>query len=136
MLRRRLGLTRDTSELRQVDEPRGPGNVLWVTAECESHTEMFVDFGMPRRSAESVGEAVADAVESWRAHGAPVGEHLADQLIPLVALAGAGCFVTGSLSSHARTNLETVELVLGRSLTVASTGAGDCVSVSCEGPRR
>ena len=38
--------------------------------------------------------------------GVPVGEHLADQLLLPMALAGGGAFKTLPLSLHARTNIE------------------------------
>ena len=41
-----------------------------------------------------------------------VGEHLADQLLIPLALAGGGSFTTGALSLHTRTNIETIRQFL------------------------
>jgi RNA 3'-terminal phosphate cyclase (ATP) len=43
---------------------------------------------------------------------APVGEHLADQLLIPMAMAGGGSFRTRPLSEHARTNMEVVQKFL------------------------
>ena len=40
--------------------------------------------------------------------GAPVGEHLADQLLLPLALAGRGTFVTTRLTRHATTNIDVI----------------------------
>jgi RNA 3'-terminal phosphate cyclase (ATP) len=42
----------------------------------------------------------------------PVGEHLADQLLIPLALAGRGSFLTLQLSSHVRTNMEVIKRFL------------------------
>ena len=56
-----------------------------------------------RRFDETEVRAVADELRAYLAHGAPVGEHLADQLLlPLVM--GGGSFVTGRPSTHLETN--------------------------------
>ena len=43
---------------------------------------------------------------------AAVGPHLADQLLLLMALAGAGCFTTVKPSPHTRTNIEVIRRFL------------------------
>jgi RNA 3'-terminal phosphate cyclase (ATP) len=47
-----------------------------------------------------------------------VGEHLADQLLIPLALAGGGSFVTTPLSSHATTNMDVVAMFLPRKFSV------------------
>ncbi|HLM54695.1 MAG TPA: RNA 3'-terminal phosphate cyclase, partial [Pyrinomonadaceae bacterium] len=44
--------------------------------------------------------------------GAPVGEHLADQLLIPMALAGGGSYTTGPLTLHTTTNIETIKKFL------------------------
>jgi RNA 3'-terminal phosphate cyclase (ATP) len=127
VLQRRLGLGWDACTLDLVDAPRGPGNALWVTARTDDITELFVDFGRRGRAAAAVAEAVAGRVVAWRDRGAPVGEHLADQLVLLLALAGEGAFRTGPLSSHTRTNLDTVERLLDRRLATRTEADGTVV---------
>lgn len=86
----------------------GPGNAVVVEVESEHVTEVFTGFGERGLRAEQVAEGVAREVEAYLTSGLPVGEHLADQLILLLALAGGGSFRTGPLSGHARTQLETI----------------------------
>jgi RNA 3'-terminal phosphate cyclase (ATP) len=65
--------------------------------------------------AELVASRACDQMERYLAADVPVGEHLADQLLLPLALAGGGRFRCAPLSLHATTNIET----LGRFLDVA-----------------
>jgi RNA 3'-terminal phosphate cyclase (ATP) len=102
---------------------RGPGNVVFVEVECAHLTEVFTAFGEQGVKAEVVAGRLAHEVRNYLDTDAPVGEHLADQLLLPMALAGGGSFVTGALSQHALTNL----WVLQQFLPVAarSTPASD-----------
>jgi RNA 3'-terminal phosphate cyclase (ATP) len=51
-------------------------------------------------------------VERYLTSEVPVGEHLADQLLLPMALAGGGSFVTMPLSQHALTNIEVIKQFL------------------------
>jgi len=93
--------------VREVDS-RGPGNVAMVVAEHEHVTEVFTGFGKRGRRAEDVGESVAREAKAWLEAEVPVGEHLADQLMLLLALAGGGAFRTLPLSGHATTQPHTI----------------------------
>jgi RNA 3'-terminal phosphate cyclase (ATP) len=53
-----------------------------------------------------------------------VGEHLADQLLLPMALAGGGSFRTAPPSSHTRTQMELLERVLGVKITATDRGDG------------
>jgi RNA 3'-terminal phosphate cyclase (ATP) len=46
-----------------------------------------------------------------------VDEHLADQLLLPLALAGGGSFATGQVSDHLRSNALVIETFLGRRTT-------------------
>lgn len=91
---------------------QGPGNALLLTLEHEHVTEVFTGFGEKSVRAETVAKHVLQEVRDYVASGAAVGEHLADQLMLPMALAGGGRFSTSVLSSHATTNAE----VIGRFL--------------------
>ncbi len=112
VLKKRLGLEREQLILEELSDPQGPGNVVMVEAECDALTEIFTSFGERGVSAETVAEQAADQACAWLAHGFPVGEFLADQLLVPLALAGGGCFRTGPLSSHALTNAAVVQRFL------------------------
>ena len=89
----------------------GPGNVLVATLEYEQVTEVFTSFGEKRISAEEVAKQLAQQVQAYMDSDVPVGPYLADQLLVPLVIAG-GSFITGPLSSHTRTNLETIERFL------------------------
>ncbi|NLE87022.1 MAG: RNA 3'-terminal phosphate cyclase [Myxococcales bacterium] len=110
VVREGLGLTQEQTERIDVDSP-GPGNALCVRIGAEL-PELVTAFGEKGRRAEEVaGDAVRRARAFLEAR-VPVGEHLADQLIVMMALAG-GAFRTGPLSSHTRTNVDVVRAWLG-----------------------
>lgn len=103
-----LGLGRDALSCEELDERYGPGNVVFVEARAEHLTELFTAFGQRGVPAEKVGRTVAREAQRWLDAGVPVGEHLADQLVPLLALAGGGSFLTLPLTGHATTQIELV----------------------------
>jgi RNA 3'-terminal phosphate cyclase (ATP) len=75
-------------------------------------TEVFAAFGEKAVRAETVARNVLQEARAWIASGAAVGEHLADQLMLPMALAGGGGFSTNVLSSHATTNAEVISRFL------------------------
>ncbi len=68
---------------------------------------------------ETLGEnCAADLLETIRS-GATVDEHLLDQMLPYMALAGAGSIVLAEeLTEHARTNIWVIERFLGKKFDV------------------
>ena len=86
----------------------GPGNALVIMLESEQVTEVFSAVGEKRRRAEDVaGDAVLEA-QRYLASGAAVGEHLGDQLMLPLALAGGGRYTLDHVSQHAITNAEVI----------------------------
>ncbi|HSD57398.1 MAG TPA: RNA 3'-terminal phosphate cyclase [Methanotrichaceae archaeon] len=74
--------------------------------------------GLP---AEKVGRKAAEEMISEKASDAVVDVHLADQLIPYIALAG-GSYTTREISMHARTNIWTARHFLDREIKVSEEG--------------
>ncbi|WP_433929465.1 RNA 3'-terminal phosphate cyclase [Sorangium cellulosum] len=91
----------------------GPGNVLTIAVESEHVTEVFTGFGEKGVRAETVATKVAEEARDYIAAGVPVGEHLADQLLLPIALAGRGAFRTVRPSSHTTTHLQLLRDLLG-----------------------
>jgi RNA 3'-terminal phosphate cyclase (ATP) len=89
-----------------------PGNVLTLEIESEHLTEVFTGIGERGVRAETVAERAAAEARAYLAVGAPVGEHLADQLLIPFALAGGGSYTTGQPSLHTTTNIEVVRMFL------------------------
>ena len=97
--------------VRNVDSP-GPGNCVIVEIESEHVTEVFTGFGRKGIPAEKVAENLIREVERYLAADVPVGEHLADQLLVPMALAGGGSFETLTPSLHTQTNVEVIRRFL------------------------
>lgn len=102
-----LEIPRQRAVLRRVDADC-PGNVIMIYADCGTHMEVFTSIGQRGVSAERVAQQVVDQALAWQQTGAPVGEHLADQLLVPMALGAGGSFVTGPVSGHTQTNIATI----------------------------
>jgi RNA 3'-terminal phosphate cyclase (ATP) len=84
-----------------------PGAVVTLVADCGSSRAGFDAVGERGLPAEDVAARAVAAFRSWRATGAPVDEHLGDQLLLWVALAG-GELRLSRVTDHVRTNAETI----------------------------
>ena len=118
---RLLGLPRSDTRFETV-RSAGPGNVVMIEVESANVTELFCGFGERGVPAEAVAEKAANEALRYLASGAPVGEHLADQLLLPMVLAKGGAFVTLPLSLHATTNLDVIEAFTGRRPRVVPAG--------------
>ncbi len=85
-----------------------PGNVVTIEIESEHVTEVFTGIGQRGVRAEVVAERAIKEAKRYLVVEAPVGEHLADQLLIPLALTGGGSFITGPLSLHTTTNIEVI----------------------------
>lgn len=96
----------DDSQLlvRGLPGEQGPGNALLLTLEHQYVTEVFCAFGEKMVRAEAVAKKAIGQMRQYIASGAAVGEHLADQIMLPMALAGSGRFTTNRVSPHALTN--------------------------------
>lgn len=122
-IRAKLSWPESIGAIVEVDSP-GPGNVVTVQLESEALTETFVGFGERGVRAEAVGDRVAEEVKRYLAVDAPVGEHLADQLVLLLALAGGGRFRTIAPSRHTLTQIEVVPKFLEVDVDVEKLDGG------------
>ncbi len=86
----------------------GPANALVLTAAFAHVSEVVVGLGEHGVSAENVARTACDELRAYLAHGAPVGAHLADQLLLPLVLAGGGSFVTGRPTLHLETNADVI----------------------------
>jgi len=91
----------------------GPGNAIFVRYRAGGLTALITSFGQPRKRAEQVArEAARDARNFARSH-APVGPHLADQLLLPLALGPGGAFTTSEITEHTRTQAHVIKAFLG-----------------------
>jgi RNA 3'-terminal phosphate cyclase (ATP) len=111
-----LGWTSEQLHNRALRGNEGPGNVLIAVLQYEYLTHVMTSFGERRRSAEDVANEIVQDVRAYKKSSAPVGEHLADQLmIPMALAAWRGeqsQFWTTQLTEHTRTNAGIIERFL------------------------
>lgn len=121
-----LRLLNWSEECGQIDVERnapGPGNAVMIEIESTHVTEICTGFGEIGKPAEAVADRPAKEARRYLAVGAPVGCHLADQLLPVLALGDGGSFTTLPLSRHATTNAEVIrEFVACRIEVTRETG--------------
>ncbi|MDQ3906894.1 MAG: RNA 3'-terminal phosphate cyclase, partial [Acidobacteriota bacterium] len=99
VVRERLGWEGEELRVETANNAASPGNVLTLEMESAELTELFTGVGERGLRAEVVAERAVAEVENYLASGAPVGEHLADQLLIPLALTGGGSYVTGERSA-------------------------------------
>ena len=91
----------------------GKGTFIFLKTEMEGGFAGFAALGEIGKRAEAVGEQAARALVNFHVSGAAVDPHLADQLVPYLALAGGtSSFTTSSITLHLLTNLWVVEQFL------------------------
>ena len=98
--------------IQQTQDSAGPGNVLMIELASASVVETFTSFGRLGVSAEKVAADAVRQAREYLASRAAAGEHLTDQLLLPMALAGAGSLAAVKLSLHARTNVEVISMFL------------------------
>ena len=124
-----LGWSPEQLHLRALPSDLGPGNAVTVTVEHEHVTEVFTGFGEKGVRAEEVANGAALEAAAYLSSLAPVGEHLADQLLLPMALGEGGRFVTTQGSSHLRSNAAVVQRFTGRILNLSTVPEGVLVTV-------
>lgn len=91
----------------------GPGAGLFLTARYQGASAGFSSHGKLGKPSEQVA---AEACQVFLAHhrtGLPVDEHLADQLLlPLCLTAGQSTFLTGTLTTHFKSNAQIIQSLL------------------------
>jgi RNA 3'-terminal phosphate cyclase (ATP) len=102
----------------EVVTAAGPGNIVFIEIDSEHVVEICTGFGESGTTAEAVAGQAARAARRYLASGVPVGDHLADQLLPVMALGEGGSFRTLALTQHARTNAEVIKRFLDVSIDV------------------
>lgn len=108
------------AEIELVDAPGpGRGTFLFLRAETETALAGFSSLGALGKRAEAVGTEAAAELCRHLATCAPLDPHLADQLVPILALCpGESSFATSRITRHLLTNLWVVNLFLPLSVQV------------------
>lgn len=101
----------------------GPGNVLCASVSFDNVCEQATEFGTRGVSAEDVAKTARDGLARYLRSGAVVGEHLADQLLLPMLLAGGGEFICAEPSQHLRTNANVIEAFGVAKITIAPSAS-------------
>lgn len=117
-VKKRLDWAENELESHIVAKSDGPGNVLLLEQKYAHVTELFTGFGMKKVRAESVAQKTCKQLEKYEASHAPVGAHLADQLLIPLAMAGSGRFCTVTPTEHTKTNALVVEKFFNVSIRI------------------
>ncbi|MFO7562652.1 MAG: RNA 3'-terminal phosphate cyclase [Enhygromyxa sp.] len=121
VVKRELGWSREECRVLEL-QGRGPGNALCLMVQTEALTEVVTGIGEKGVLAEDVAAAAVAELRRWLDSGAPVDEHLGDQLLIPMALTAAHAregdeaprYVGPTPSLHTTTNAE----IIGRFLPV------------------
>jgi len=120
---RRLDMPPAAMNAISLDADCGPGNVLLLEYAFQHVTEVFSAFGQASLRAEAVSDVAINQADAWLRSGAAVAEHLADQLLLPMALAGSGSFTTPGMTEHLHSNIAVIERFLPVSIACREEGA-------------
>ncbi len=91
----------------------GPGSFLFLLAEYERTIGGFSSLGARGKPAEKVADEAVDSLRDYIESEGCIDPHLADQLVPFMALArGNSSFTTTRMTEHLLTNLWVIEQFL------------------------
>lgn len=129
---RGLGLSDGDLKIVEPRDSAGPGNALLIAVESERLTAVFTAFGSKGVPAEAVADDAVRQAQRYLATDAPVDEHLADQLLVPLALAGGGGFATTAPTGHTRTQLDLIPRFLDIAFALAPS-ADSAVAITVQG---
>jgi RNA 3'-terminal phosphate cyclase (ATP) len=129
IVQKRLGWAADQCRVETVTA-HGPGNMLLLHFPGTVVDEVIGIPGERSVTAERVAERACDFAAEFLAADVPVGEHLADQLLLPMALAGGGVFRTPAPSLHTRTNAEVIERFLPVKFDLRADGGSWVIGVN------
>jgi RNA 3'-terminal phosphate cyclase (ATP) len=118
MIRGTLNLNQNDCTAEEVPSP-GPGNAAFVEVECENITYIASAFGEKRVTRKQVVATVCTKTREYLESDAAVCEHLADQLLIPMAIAGEASFTTVQPTLHTETNIEVIKKFLNVSIEVS-----------------
>jgi RNA 3'-terminal phosphate cyclase (ATP) len=117
-----LNWHRDCGSVITFDGLAGPGNLVMIELESEQVSEIATGFGEIGVAAEAVADQAVKEMRRYLAAGVPVGLHLADQLLTVLALSEGGMFRTMGLTRHALTNIEVIRHFVDVRIAVVEEG--------------
>ncbi len=124
VVRRELGWRKRDSHVIQATGSPGPGNTVVLQIDHEHVSEVFESHGKVDLPAERVAKTACRQARRWMKLDAPVGRHLADQLMLPMVLGAGGAFRTVGLTPHSKTNIEVIHAFLGPRIAVEACDDG------------
>ncbi len=124
VVKEKMGLSDEQLQPEISDNAISRGTAVMIEIETEHLTEVFTSIGERGVRAEVIAEQAADEALDYLRAQAPVGEHLADQLLIPLALCSGGKFATTKVSLHTQTNIEVIKKFLDVEITVAESTHG------------
>ena len=118
-----FGLPPEALVHQQIARPVGPGNALLISIESEALCTVFASFGERSIRAEQVAAEACRQAQRYLDAAVAVDEHLADQLLLPMALAGGGAFTTTQPSAHFLSNAALIEKFLPVEITQTAVSA-------------
>jgi RNA 3'-terminal phosphate cyclase (ATP) len=108
------------TDIHLIEAPAvGRGTFCFLKADAHHCTGGFGSLGAIGKRAEAVGREAADECLAFVKSGAAVDRHLADQLLPYLALAhGPSTLTTEAVTSHLLTNQWVIRHFVDREITV------------------
>ncbi len=118
ILQQKLHWSENKIAIREITDSPGPGNALMIRVKYGAQTYLFTAFGQRGKAAEQVAAEACDQFTGFRLSNAALDEHLANQVLLPLALAGGGVYTAPGLSSHTKTNIEVIKQFLAVKIAV------------------
>jgi RNA 3'-terminal phosphate cyclase (ATP) len=120
VLKTALGWKDDKLHDRALRANEGPGNALIAVLQYEHITQVCSAYGERGVSAEEIAKTLVKEIRAYQQSSAPVGPHMADQLMIPAALVAAGMggdsasseYWATELTEHTKTNAQIIEAFL------------------------
>ena len=124
-----LDVSTDEVVIENINNAKSTGNCVAIVVRYANVTEQFSALAERGLSAQRVVAKMMNSYFRYQAESAAAGEYLADQLLLLLAIAGAGQFTTTLVSEHTRTNIATIQKFLDVEFDIGSSDAGHLIKV-------
>ncbi len=110
---------------------RGPGNAILLHLQFERITEVVASIGARGKRSEQVAEEAVEEAKCYLTSSAPVGPHLADQLLLPLGIAASrghrGTFRTFPLTQHSQTHIEILKRFLSIAIEIEAQEDGSVI---------
>lgn len=118
---RRCNWSEEMLRVKNVESP-GSGNIVSIRLHYENCIEVNEVVGKLGVSAEKIASDAVSANRRYQAANVPVGKHLADQLLLIMAMAKGGVFRTLKPSQHTLTNISVIEKFIDQTFQLKELG--------------